>query len=33
VCDPIIQKVYQAAGGQGQPGDKKEEDEEFDEDL
>merc|ERR1712023_380126 len=31
VCDPIIQKVYQAAGGQGGAGDSS--DEEFDEDL
>ena len=31
VCDPIIQKVYQAAGGQGQGADSS--DEEFDEDL
>merc|ERR1719152_740211 len=26
VCDPIIQKVYQAAGGQGQAGDSADED-------
>merc|ERR1719213_795685 len=31
VCDPIIQKVYQAAGGQGGAADSS--DEEFDEDL
>jgi heat shock protein 5 len=31
VCDPIIQKVYQASGGQGGAGDSS--DEEFDEDL
>merc|ERR1711934_590054 len=33
-CDPIIAKVYQAAGGQGQPGaDDGDEEEEFEEDL
>merc|ERR1712072_1240820 len=32
VCDPIIQKVYQASGGQGQAGDDTS-DEEFDDDL
>merc|ERR1712078_591149 len=32
VCDPIIQKVYQAAGGQGQQGEDTT-DEEFDDDL
>ena len=31
ICDPVIQKVYQATGGQGQGGDAS--DEEFDEDL
>jgi len=31
VCDPIIQKVYQASGGQGGASDSA--DEEFDEDL
>merc|ERR1711907_278427 len=32
ICDPIIQKVYQASGGQGQAGGAAE-DEEFDDDL
>jgi heat shock protein 5 len=32
VCDPIIQKVYQASGGQGQGGEDNS-DEEFDDDL
>merc|ERR1712023_503717 len=31
ICDPIIQKVYQASGGQGGAADSS--DEEFDEDL
>ena len=31
ICDPVIQKVYQSTGGQGQGGDAS--DEEFDEDL
>jgi len=31
ICDPVIQKVYQATGGQVQGGDAS--DEEFDEDL
>merc|ERR1712023_258737 len=31
ICDPIIQKVYQAAGGQGQGGAGDEED--FEDDL
>jgi len=32
VCDPIVSKIYQAAGGQGQGGeDGEDEDEEFDE--
>merc|ERR1712023_114384 len=33
VCDPIIQKVYQAAGGQGQGGAGDEQPEDFDDDL
>jgi len=34
ICDPIIQKVYQASGGQGQAGgDAGASDEEFDDDL
>jgi len=32
-CDPIIKKVYEAAGGQGQAGGEEEEEEEFEEDL
>jgi len=32
VCDPIIQKVYQASGGQGQAGGD-EQPEDFDDDL
>jgi len=32
VCDPIIQKVYQSMGGQGQSGSSTE-DEDFNEDL
>jgi len=32
VCDPIVSKIYQAAGGQGQGGeDGEDDDEEFDE--
>jgi len=33
VCDPIISKVYQANGGQGQKGDDEEVDDEEFEDL
>jgi len=30
ICDPIISKVYQAAGGQGGAGGEPEEEEEYD---
>merc|ERR1711868_137250 len=32
-CDPIIKKVYQSQGGQGEGGEKADDDEEFKEDL